>query len=121
VAKTFERERKNVMQKILLVVAVLTGWCIAYIDSRPTWDDTGITVGAILLTSGLLTLLGYRRPWLIALAIGLWTPLYETYSSHSFSLSGGVLLLLFVLLISLTGAYAGWVVHLGIRKTFHLA
>lgn len=121
VAKTFERERKNVMQKILLVVAVLTGLCIAYIDSRPTWDDTGITVGAILLTSGLLTLLGYRRPWLIALAIGVWTPLYETYITHSFSLSGGVLLLLFVLLISLVGAYAGWVVHLGIRKTFHLA
>lgn len=109
------------MQKILLVVAILTGLLIAYVDSRPTWDDTGITVATMLFSSGLLTLLGHRRPWLIALAIGLWTPIYETYFSRSFDLPGGMLLLLFVLLICFVGAYAGWAVHLGIRKTFHLA
>ncbi len=121
VARAFEKERKNVMQKILLVVAILMGLFIAYVDSRPTWDDTGITVGMMLLSSGLLTLLGYRRPWLIALAIGLWTPLYETYLSHNFSLPGVILFPLIVLLINFVGAYAGWVVHLGLRKTFHPA
>ncbi|HLO14793.1 MAG TPA: hypothetical protein VK206_08190 [Anaerolineales bacterium] len=119
VAKTFERNDR--MQKLLLVLAVLTGLFIAYVDSRPTWDDTGITAGAMLLSSGLLTLLGYRRPWLIALAIGLWTPLYETYVSRNFSLPGVVLLPVVILLITFVGAYSGWAVRLGIRKTFHLA
>ena len=121
VAGTFEKERNNLMQKILLAVAILTGLFIAYVDSRPTWDDTGITVGMMLLSSGLLTLLGYQRPWLIALAIGLWTPLYETYLSHNFSLPGVILFPFFVLLITLVGAYAGWAARLGIRKTLHPA
>jgi hypothetical protein len=121
VAKTFERERNSAMQKLLLALAILSGLFIAYFDSRPTWDDTGITVGAILLSSGLLTLLGHRRPWLIALAIGSWTPLYETYASHNFSLPGIILFPLIVLLISFIGAYAGWAARLGIRKTFHPA
>ena len=121
VAGSFEKERKDVMQKALLVLAGLTGLFIAYVDSRPTWDDTGITAGTMLLSSGLLTLLGYRRPWLIALAIGLWTPLYESYLSRNFSLPGVILFPLLVLLFPLVGAYAGWAVRLGIRKTFHLA
>jgi hypothetical protein len=121
VLASFESERKDLVQKILLALAILTGLFIAFVDSRPTWDDTGITAGALLLSSGLLTLLGYRRPWLIALAIGIWTPLYETYLSHNFRLPGVILFPLVVLLISTIGAYAGWAARLGIRKTFHPA
>jgi len=121
VLSAFERERMNLMQKILLGLAILTGLFIAFVDSRPTWDDTGITAGAMLLSSGLLTLLGYRRPWLIALAIGLWTPLYETYLSRNFRFPGVILFPLLVLLIPMIGAYAGWAVRLGIRKTMHPA
>jgi hypothetical protein len=109
------------MQKILFALAILMGLLIAYIDSRPTWDDTGIIAGTMLLGSGLLTLLGYRRPWLIGLAIGLWTPLYETYLSRNFSFPEVILFPLLVLLISFAGAYTGWAVRLGIRKTFNLA
>lgn len=121
IVRSFERERKNNMQKILLVLASLMGLFIAYIDSRPTWDDTGITAGTMLLGSGLLTLLGYRRPWLIGLAIGLWTPLYETFLSRNFNFPEVILFPLLVLLISFAGAYMGWAVRLGIRKTFNLA
>ena len=121
ILSSFERERVNLVQKILLVSAILTGVCIAYVDSRPTWDDTGITAGAMLLSSGLLTLLGYRRPWLIALAIGLWTPLYETFLSQDYRLPGVILFPLLVLFIPMIGAYAGWAVRSGIRKTFHPA
>ncbi len=109
------------MQTILLAAGTAAGLLIAYIDSRPSWDDTGITAGTMLLASGLLTLLGYRRPWLMALAIGLWTPFYETYLSHKFEFPGALLFPLLVLLIPLAGAYAGWAVRLGIRKTFHTA
>jgi hypothetical protein len=121
VSRAFEKERNTLMQKILLALAVLAGLFIAYVDSSPGWDDTGITVGAILLSSGLLTLLGYRRPWLIALAIGLWLPVYEIYISHNFSLPNLILFPLAILLIASIGAYGGWLVRLGIQKTFHPA
>lgn len=110
----FEKERKNSMQTLLLGIAVLAGLFSAYVDSRPNWDDTGILVGGLLLISGLLTLLGHRRPWLIALAIGIWIPIHDIYLSHDFRL-------LIILLIPLIGAYGGWLVRLGIRKTFHPA
>ena len=112
VAGMFEKERKAMMQNVLLAVAVLAGLFSAYVDSRPTWDDTGILAGGLLLISGLLTLLGHRKPWLIALAVGLWIPLHDIYLSHDF-------LMLLVLLFPLVGAYAGWAVRLGIRKTLH--
>jgi hypothetical protein len=114
VASSFEKERKDVMQTILLAVAILAGLFSAYVDSRPTWDDTGILAGGLLLVSGLLTLLGHRKPWLIALAVGIWIPVHDIYLSHDFRL-------LLILLIPLIGAYGGWLVRLGIRKTLHPA
>jgi hypothetical protein len=112
--RAFEKERNPTMQSILLAVALLAGLFSAWVDSRPTWDDTGILVGGLLLVSGLLTLLGGRRPWLIALAIGLWIPLHDIYLSHD-------LRMLVVLLVPFIGAYVGWAVRLGIRKTLHPA
>ena len=114
VANTFERERKDVMQSILLAVGVLAGLFSAWVDARPTWDDTGILVMGLFLVSGLLTLLGSRRPWLIGLVVGIWIPVHDIYLSHDPRM-------LVVLLIPLVGAYAGWAVRLGVRKTLHLA
>jgi len=114
VSLAFERERNNLMQNLLLGIAVLAGLFSAYIDSRPAWDDTGLLVGGLLLVSGLLTLLGHRRPWLIALAVGIWIPMYEIFKTHDF-------MMLVVLLIPVLGAYGGWLVRLGIQKTFHPA
>jgi len=114
ISLAFEKERNNLMQNLLLGIAVLAGLFSAYVDSRPNWDDTGILVGGLLLVSGLLTLLGYRRPWLIALAVGIWIPLYEIFKSHD-------IMMLVILLVPLIGAYGGWLVRLGIQKTFHPA
>jgi len=114
VASTFMKERISLMQKILLAIAVVAGLFFAYVDSRPTWDDTGITVGVILLTSGLLALVGFQRPWLLALAIGVWLPLYEILTTHTYAS-------IVALIIAFIGAYGGWIVRLGIRKTFHTA
>ena len=114
VAGAFEKERKTPMQKILLIVGLLAGLFLAYVDALPNWDDTGILAGALLLTSGLLTLLGYRRPWLMALAVGLWIPLHDIFISHDWRM-------LLVLLIPQVGAYAGWAAHQVFRKTLKVA
>ena len=114
ISGTFERERMEPLQKILLVLGVLAGVFLAYVDALPKWDDTGILAGGLLLVSGLLTLLGYRRPWLLALAIGLWIPLHDIYLTHDFRM-------LLVLIFPFSGAYLGWAVHLGLRKMLHPA
>jgi nicotinamide riboside transporter PnuC len=97
------------MQKLLLTVALLSGLFVAYVDSRPTWDDAGITAVAIFLVSGLLTMLGYRRPWLLAIAVGVWIPLFE----GGFTRNGASLL---ALVVAFLGAYAGWLLRTGFRK-----
>jgi uncharacterized MnhB-related membrane protein len=114
VSLAFENERKNLMQHILLAVAVLAGLFSAYVDSRPTWDDTGVLAFGILLVCGLLTVLGHRRPWLIALAVGIWIPLNAILFTHVYA---AVVALAF----AFVGAYGGWLVNLGIRKTLHPA
>jgi hypothetical protein len=102
------------MQKILLAVAIIAGLFFAYLDSRPTWDDTGILAGAILLTCGLIALIGIQRPWLLAMAVGAWIPLRGILVTHNY---GSIL----ALIIAFVGAYAGWAFRLGIRNTFHSA
>jgi hypothetical protein len=114
VVSTFQKERMDGIQSILLAIAVLAGLFSAYVDSRPTWDDTGILAGGLLIVSGLLTLLGHRRPWLIALAVGIWIPLHDIYLSHDVRM-------ILVLLFPLVGAYGGWLVRMGIHKTLHPA
>jgi len=114
VAAAFDKERSSAMQKIYLVLAVASGLFIAYLDARPGWDATGILAGGLLLSAGLLTLLGARRPWLVALAVGIWLPLHDLYTTHDISM-------LLVLLFPLAGAYLGWAVRWGLRRVIHLA
>lgn len=111
VVSTFERERINSMQKIFIAIAVIAGLFFAYVDSRPTWDDTGVLAGAILLTCGLIAVIGYQRPWLLALAVGAWIPLRGILITHNY---GSIL----ALVIAFVGAYGGWALRFGIRKTF---
>ncbi len=93
------------MPKLLLAVAL--GLLIAYVDSRPNWDDAGISAGAVLLTCSLFGALGPRRPWLWALAVGLWIPVFGIVTTRNY----GTLL---ALLIAFVGAYAG----MAFRKLF---
>lgn len=111
---SFENERINVMQKILLGVAIMSGLFLTYVDASPNWDDTGLLVIGLVLTAGLFTALGHTRPWLIALAVGFWIPLRYIFLNQDFSM-------LIVLLFPIIGAYAGWAIRLGVRKTFRLA
>ena len=116
VAAKFASQRNRTLHWILLGVAILLGLAIAWVDSRPHWDDTGITAGSLLLSAGLLGLIGPRRPWLWALGIGLWVPLYLFVDKPTLgSALGGCV----ILAIPMAGAYAGMAVRRAIAAASH--
>ncbi len=98
------------MQNVRLVVAVAMGGLIAFVDSRPDWDDTGVTAFAVLISSGVLGFLGPKRPWLWALAIGLWIPLLGIIREQNFGT-------LIALVLAFVGAYVGMAIRRGTRQT----
>ena len=86
---------------ILAIGAVAIGLAIGYVDSQPTWDDTGITVALVLLTSGMVAGMSGRRPWLWALLVGVWVPLFEIGGPAGLGS-------LAALLVAAVGAVAGY-------------
>jgi len=90
----------------MLAAAVALGCGIAWVDSRPTWNDTGITAGTLLLCSTAFGIVSPRTPWLWALAIGIWIPIFEIPHGNSGSLIAPV--------FALVGAFIG----AGIRRAF---
>jgi hypothetical protein len=86
---------------LLGLVAGAIGLTIGYVDSRPSWDDTGITAALLLLTSAMGAGLSGRRPWLWALLVGIWIPLFELWGP------GGTASLT-ALIISTVGAFGGY-------------
>lgn len=65
----------------LVVMSIGIGLVIAYVDSQPNWDDTGITATMLLLVAAMVSGISARRPWLWAILIGMWTPLFEISSA----------------------------------------
>ena len=92
--------RTNLKLITLLVLSIATGLLLAYIDSRPGWDDTGIMAGMIVLSSALFGFLYPSKPWIWALAISGWIPL------HAILVTGDVKMLL-VTLFGFAGSYLG--------------
>ncbi len=52
-------------------IGLTIGTVVAYVDSRPTWDDTGVTAGILVLGAAVLGAVHPRRAWLTGLAVGL--------------------------------------------------
>ena len=80
--------------------ALACGAFLAWMDSSPGWDDTGVTVGLLLVTSAAF---GATRPawaWAAALAIGGWIPVVEIAGTHNFGA-------LAALAFAFAGAYGG--------------
>ena len=55
---------------LLAVIAVAFGFVVAGIDSRPGWDDTGVTAGLLVIGAAIAAGLDGRRPWLWTLLVG---------------------------------------------------
>jgi len=88
---------------IVLLLATITGLAIAWIDSRPNWDDTGISVMMVLLASTLFGYISPQKPWLTALAVSVWIPLASIAISNNFGA-------LIALIPGFIGAYFGYFV-----------
>ena len=88
----------------MVPLALTLGVSIAYVDSSPGWDDTGVSAAAVLGASGLFGVLYPARPWLLALAVGVWIPVSGIVREFNYAS-------LLALVFSFAGAYAGAVVR----------
>src|SRR5882762_1703368 len=85
---------------ILVLVASSLGNLIGWIDSRPTWDDTGITVAMILCVTAFLGFAAPHHPWISGLLLGIWIPIWNISHYDNY-------VALFALAIAFAGAYLG--------------
>ena len=72
VADAYAADRSRWLYRTLFVVAIALGVAIAWVDSRPNWDDSGITAGTLMVVAGMLGLAGIHgagRVW--ALLVGI--------------------------------------------------
>ncbi len=85
---------------IALIIGILLGLFIAYIDTRPHWNDDGISVLMVLIASFICATISSQKTWLVALSIGIWVPVFNIALAHNY----GSLL---ALVPAFIGAYAG--------------
>ncbi len=88
------------MQKILLLTAISLGAIITYVDTRPNWDDTGITATTIFFSCSLFGAIRPQRAWLWAISVGLWIPVVGIVIDHNYAT-------LLALVIAFGGVYTG--------------
>jgi hypothetical protein len=85
---------------VVFVAALLIGAAITWMDTRPKWDDAGITAGSIFIATIILGALRPQQVWLSALAVGAWIPLVEITRTGNY---GACL----ALIVAFAGAYLG--------------
>ena len=88
-----------------LILSIAFGSIIAWIDTRPNWDDTGITVGLVLMSTIICGGLLPSRAWLWALIVG------GVILGANLILHGG-----YESVIALGVAFVGAYIGVGIRK-----
>jgi hypothetical protein len=88
----------------LVAIALAFGIAIAVIDSSPHWDDTGVTIGSLVIGAGVIAGIAGRRPWLWALLVGAPAPVLEIAMTGN---TGALLALVFASI----GAVSGWAVR----------
>ena len=85
---------------ITIILALFLGIMIGWIDSRPNWDDTGITVGLVVISTFIIGFIFPRRPWIWAITVGIWIPMFDVLLQGNY---GSII----ALIISFIGSYSG--------------
>jgi hypothetical protein len=99
-------DRANIMSRkflFLFILSIVAGSAIGWIDSRPTWDDTGVTVGLIIVPTAIMGGLMPEHAWLWGLVTGgivsamniILGANYGSLMAVAFAISGAYLGLLF--------------------------
>jgi hypothetical protein len=88
---------------LAVAVALAIGIAIGYVDSRPTWDDTGITAGSVFLAAAILSAVRPRAAWLVGLAAGAPVLVFNVVLSGNFGSAVAIA-------IGLVGALVGFLV-----------
>jgi hypothetical protein len=86
--------------KVLMSMALVSGFLIARVDTSAGWDDKGISAAMVLLPCGAFGAAHPAQVWQWALAVGLWVPALNIAHGENYA---SLLALAFVL----AGAYAG--------------
>lgn len=84
-----------------ILLSIFFGIGISWIDSRPNWDDTGITVLMVLIAAFACGFIANQKPWLFALLVSIWIPVAGVLMTQNF----GSLL---AIVPGFIGAYAGY-------------
>jgi len=96
-----------------IVVAVVAGLGIAVLDSRPGFDDTGVTAAALAITALVAVLIEgsgrVLRVAALAVLVAIWIPLFEIAAPGTY---GPLLAFVF----SGVGAFIGWVIVRGLAR-----
>jgi hypothetical protein len=96
-----------------IVVAVAAGLGLALLDSRPGFDDTGVTAAGLAIAALISVLIEgsgrVLRVAAVAVLVGIWIPILEMGAP---STSGSLLAFVF----SAVGAFIGWVIVRGLRR-----
>lgn len=97
----------RVRPRLALVFAIVAGLLLVFMDSRPSFDDTGVLVAGLVAASFAAVILDgttdMRRALGLALLVGIWIPIFELALPGSF---GAVI----ALALAALGAGAGLLV-----------
>ena len=91
---------RRVAGLLLGLSALVVGLAIAWVDTRPGWDDTGISVVALLLACACFGAIRPQHAWRWMLLAGIWIPRFNVAFYHIYAS-------LLALVFAGVGAYAG--------------
>ncbi len=98
----------------LVALALGIGLAVGWIDSRPAWDDAGVTAGLLVVGAALVAAIDGRRAWLWTLLVGAPLALIEVPATGSAAPLVG---LLFAAIGASIGILARRAVQAGARTT----
>ena len=98
---------------VSIVVAVAAGLGLAYVDSQPGYDATGVTAAGLAIAALIAVLIEGSgrvvRVAALAVLVGIWIPIIEIAAPGT---NGSLLSFIF----SAIGAFIGWVIVRGLAR-----